>query len=188
MWGKLYSIPFLKKKSTTYTPKKERICNDSISVLGLFRKAERAGVYGKAMYQYYQYPHSLSHMNIEASLSSYRELWTATKEYLEYYGPISKLNEDFLYAIYLSLVDEEVGNVFGAELDTEKKLELLNEIFSDPVWADTLKRDADPLFRNLAARKEFVSDIKDIVLALPEIERYSRKKQQLFTYFDVIRK
>lgn len=185
LWGKLYSIPFLKAKSTTHTPKKERICNDSIGVLGLFKKANRVGIYGKAMYQYYQYPHSLSHINIEASLSSYRDLWTATKEYLESYGPISKLNEDFLYAIHLSLVDEAIGNVFAADLDTEKKLDLLKQVFSDPVWGDTLRRDANPIFCNLAGRKEFVSSVKNKILNLPEIERFPIEKQCLFSYFDI---
>ncbi|MCI8646455.1 MAG: glycosyltransferase family 2 protein, partial [Firmicutes bacterium] len=92
LWGKLYSIPFLKKREVTGTIRKERICNDSAWTLGVFKKAKRAGIYGKAMYQYYQYPHSLSHMNIETSLSSYRDLWTATRLYLESYGSISKLN------------------------------------------------------------------------------------------------
>lgn len=186
LWGKLYSIPFLRAKSTTHAPKKERICNDSRWVLGLFRKAKRVGIYAKAMYQYYQYPHSLSHMNIETSLSSYRDLWTATRLYLESYGSISKLNEDFLYAIYLSIVDEAAGNVFAAELDTKKKLELLEEIFSDPVWGDTLRRDADPIFRNLAARKEFISDIKNKVLLLPEIGEYTAEKERLFEHFDIV--
>lgn len=186
LWGKLYSIPFLKEKRSTGTARKERICNDSVWTLGLFQKASRAGIYGKAMYQYYQYPHSLSHMNIEASLSSYRDLWAGTKEYLEYYGPISRLNEDFLYAIHLSLVEEMSGNVFEAELDTEKKLGLMIEIFSDPVWADTWKRDADPIFRNLAARKEFASDIKEKILSMPDAEQYSSLIQRLFTYFDIL--
>ena len=172
LWGKLYSIPFLKRKQTTGTIKKERICNDSAWTLSVFQKANKVGIYGKAMYQYYQYPHSLSHQNIEASLSSYRDLWNTTKKYLEYYGSISKLNEDFLYAIHLSLVDEEVSNIFASGLDTEKKLELLEEVFRDPVWADTLKRDADPVFQNLAARGKFVSDIKEKINALPNNEKH----------------
>lgn len=137
------------------------------------------------MYQYYQYPPSLSHISIEANLSSYRDLWTATKEYLESYGTISKLNEDFLYAVHLSLVEEAVGNVFVAELETEKKLELLEEVFSDPIWADTLKRDADPMFRNLAARKAFVSDIKNKVLLFPGVENYYAKTEKLFSHLSI---
>ncbi len=145
-----------------------------------------SGIYGKAMYKYYQYHNSLSHRNIEDGLSSYRDLWTATKEYLEYYGPVSKLNEDFLYAIYLSLVDEAVGNIFAGEMDTEKKLGLLEKVFNDPVWTDTLKRDADPMFRNLAVRQEFVYGIKDKILSLSEIEKYAAQKQCLFSYLGIL--
>ncbi len=120
------------------------------------------------------------------SLSSYRDLWDVTKKYLESYGPISRLNEDFLYAIHLSLVEEAVSNVFGIKLDTKEKLELLEEIFRDPVWQDTLKREADPIFRNLAARKEFVADIKKRILLLSDIEIYFAEKQRLFKYFEIV--
>jgi hypothetical protein len=92
LWGKLYSTDFLRRNKLSGTERKNRICNDSIWVLRAFNKAERAGVYGKAMYKYYQYPHSLSRTNIEKSVSSYSDLWYGTKKYLEFYGSISKLN------------------------------------------------------------------------------------------------
>lgn len=186
LWGKLYSVPFLRKRKLKSGLKKERVCDDSAGTLGMFRKAKRAGIYGKAMYHYYQYPHSLSRTNFRASLDAYRDLWSDTKAYIMSYGKISRLNEDFLYAIHLSLVEEEVGNVFATEMDTKERLELLEEIFSDPVWQDTLKRDADPMFRNLAARKEFVSGIKEKILSLPDIERYSMEQQHIFAYFEII--
>ena len=112
-------------------------------------------------------------------------MWDVTKKYLESYGPISRLNEDFLYAIHLSLVEEAVSNVFGIKLDTKEKLELLEEIFRDPVWQDTLKREADPIFRNLAARKEFICDIKDKILSLTEIGKYSAERLCLFSYLNI---
>ena len=186
LWGKLYSSSFLKSADYARPPGKARTCNDTIWTLNMFQKADRIGIYGKAMYKYYQYHNSLSHRNIEDGLSSYRDLWTATKEYLEYYGPVSKLNEDFLYAIYLSLVDEAVGNIFAGEMDTEKKLGLLEKVFNDPVWTDTLKRDADPMFRNLAVRQEFVYGIKDKILSLSEIEKYAAQKQCLFSYLGIL--
>lgn len=186
LWGKLYSISYLKEKRVTGTPKKERICNDTIGTLTFFKKAERVGIYGKAMYHYYQYPNSLSHTNIEVSLKSYRDLWMATREYLEYYGPISKLNEDFLYAIHLSLVDEAVGNIFAANMSTKKKLKLLEEVFSDPVWIDTRKRKADPMFLNLAAREKFIVTIQDRISLLPEIKMYPEEKQRLFAHIGIL--
>ena len=142
----------------------------------MFQKAEHTGIYGKAMYQYYQYEDFLSHRNIEEGLDSYIDLWEATKKYLEYYEPISKRNEEFLYAIYLSLVEEAVGNIFTAELNTEKKLELLVKIFSHSVWTDELRRDADLMFRNLTVRKMFISEIKQKILFLLENESYPAEK------------
>lgn len=184
LWGKLFSISFLRAKKCTGTSKKERICNDTNWVMGLFKKADRVGIYGEPMYQYYQYPRSLSHTNIEAGLSSYHDLWVSTKEYIESYGPVSKLNEDFLYAIHLSLVEEAVGNIFGAELDTGKKLELLEEVFSDPVWRETITRDADPMFHSLANRSKYVAGIKDKILSLPGREALPDKVERVLSFLE----
>jgi glycosyltransferase involved in cell wall biosynthesis len=182
MWGKLYSITFLKSKKFAGTERKNTICSDSVNLLKVFEKADRVGVYGKAMYSYYQYPHSLSHSNIANDLHSYNDLWIATKKYLEYYGPISKINEDFLYAIHLSLVEEAVNNIFAADLATDVKLGLLIEVFSDPVWAHTLTRDADPQFLNLAARQQYVDSIKFRILKLPSCNhRFVQRLLRLLT-------
>ena len=179
MWGKLYSIPYLRKAGITGTVRKERICNDTIWMAGLFREAERVGIYGKPVYQYYQYPYSLSNINIEASIDSYWDLWDVTKKYIESYGPVSKLNEDFLHAIHLSLVEEIVEKIFACESDTDNRLSMLYQVFSRKEWRETLERDADPQFNNLAARGQYVSGIKQRILALPDVEKYEQKKQQL---------
>lgn len=179
LWGKLYSIPFLKDYKITGTGKKERICNDSIWITNVFQVAKRVGIYGKPVYQYYQYPHSLSNTNIEVSIDSYWDMWQAEKKYIESYGPVSKLNEDFLYAIYLSLVEEIVDKIFACECDTPNRLEMLNRVFSHKEWKDTLRRNADPQFLNLADRKRYVADIREKVLNLPEIKKYELKKKQL---------
>ena len=166
-WGKLCSIDYLRYIKACGTAKENRICNDSIWTLHMFKNARRAGVYGKAMYKYYQYPRSLSRTNIVKSISSYSDLWGATKKFLEHFGPVSKLNEDFLYAIHLSLVEEAANNVLSSELPADVKLDCLLKLFSDPAWDETLTHDADPQFRNLAARDEYVSQMKSRILALP---------------------
>ncbi len=186
MWGKLYSCSFLKSADYPRPQGKARVCNDTIWTLNMFRKADRVGIYGKAMYQYFQYPRSFSHRNIEDGLSSYQDLWLATQNYLEYYGPVSKLNEDFLYAIHLSLVEESTGNIFTCSMETEEKLRLLEKVFSDPIWADTLRREADPMFHNLGSRKEFIHNMKTKIQSLPQIEKYTAEKLHLFSYLDII--
>ncbi|MDR0498319.1 MAG: glycosyltransferase, partial [Holophagales bacterium] len=85
LWGKLYTVQNMKihthaalKADSIYADSSDRICKDSIYRLLNFRMADRVGILGKAMYKYYQYPHSASNTDIEASLNSYKDLWEAT--------------------------------------------------------------------------------------------------------------
>jgi hypothetical protein len=137
------------------------------------------------MYKYYQYPWSISNTTIKDSLDSYRNLWDATKESLESYGPISKINEDFLYAINLSLVEEAADKIFSADLATDAKLGMFAQIYSDPIWAETLARDADPQFKNLAARGEYVNGLKNKILALPGIDDNNPLVFDIFKYLQL---
>jgi len=182
LWGKLYSIPFVKYIWDTSINSKIRICDDCIYVIKLFEKAKRAGIYGKAMYQYYQYPRSLSRTNLIEGVDSYKDLWAATESYIKSYGPVSKRNEDFLYAVHLSLIDESIERVFESELDTVQKLELLDKILSDPVWPQTLARKASPEFCNLAARGKFVKDLKDKILSLPMTQNFQPLIDRILSY------
>jgi hypothetical protein len=180
LWGKLFNIPFYNKRVDTILNFQYNVCIDSAIVMALWKKAERVGVYPEALYKYYQYHNSLSRTNVEGNVKSYGALWERTKKFIEFYGPVSKINEDFLYAIHLSLVDEAVENVFTAELATDIKLDLFQQIFSDPVWPETMARDADPQFQNLAARKEYVNGVKNKILALPGVNEYSELKENVF--------
>jgi len=168
LWGKLFSIPFMKRPSLQRTNEDYSVCADSMFVLFTFQKAQRAGIYGQAMYQYYQYPSSLSNTRLRESIESYRQFWASTKQNLEHFGPISKVNEDFLYAISLSLIDEFTERVFPADMSVAKKLALLRLTFQEPLWAETLAREADPQFRNLAGRREYVARMKERILALAD--------------------
>jgi len=167
MWGKLYTVPSIIKSLSSISQSDYELCMDSAWLLSLWKLADRAGVYPAAMYKYYQYPHSLSRMHVEKSIVSLSDFWMKTKEYIEHYGPISKVNEDFLYAIHLSLVEEAVEKILTAELTTEAKVELLAQIFADPKWEKTMTRDADPQFLNLASRREFVESMKNKVYSMP---------------------
>jgi len=167
-WGKLYSGNLLRKvfrSAPLNTP--YRMYSDSVGTMTLFRNADRVGIYGEALYQYYQYPNSLSRINLNGNIAGCQKYFFEAKRYLEHYGPISRTNEDFLYAIYLSMVDETVERVFSADLPAAQKLELLRQTFQEPLWAETLARKADPQFRNLAARREYVAQMKGRILALP---------------------
>ena len=166
-WGKLFAVPFLKSIMNNAGSKEGfRYLGDSMWMLWLFKDAKRVGVFHQAMYQWYQYPNSLSRTNLHDNIKNYPKYFDGLKWYLEQYGPISKVNEDFLYAIYMSLMEEGVEFIFQVNLPVKKQLELLRELFEEVRWAETLARDADPQFRNLAARGEFVRQMTERVMAL----------------------
>lgn len=169
-WGCLFSLPFIKarhSKNSFGSRQKFLLYSESSYMLTILMDADRVGVYGKAMYQYYQYPHSSSRQNLTENLKGYALYIQAARQFLEHYGPISKVNEDFLYAIYLSFADEAADHAFSSNLPTAEKLDLLRLTFAEPLWAETLAREADPQFRNLAARAEYVAKMKERILALP---------------------
>lgn len=139
---------------------------ESAWILDLFRRAEKIGVFHEPMYQWYQYPTSQSHTNLAANIKQYPKYWHTLKNYLEYYGPISKTNEDFLYAIYMSLIDEGATFTLQSDLPVYEKLDILRQIFHEPLWAETMAREANPQFHNLAARGEYVQQMKERILAL----------------------
>lgn len=168
-WGCLFSLPFIKarrNKNSFGSNEKFMVYGESAYQLSILADAKRAGVYAKAMYRYYQYPHSSSRQYLKSGLKGKKAYLQSVRRYLEHFGPISKVNEDFLYAIWLSLTDESVEQIFSSELPVEEKLKLLYQAFKEPLWAETLAREADPQFRNLAARADYVASMKERILAL----------------------
>ena len=167
LWGKLYSASFLRSITNAAGSKQDFLYHgESMWLLTLFADAKRVGIFHESMYQWYQYSNSLSRSNLGNNIKSYPQYWATLKWYLEQYGPISRVNEDFLYAIFMSLAEEGATFIFQADLSAMEKLRLLLELFQQPLWAETLARDADPQFRNLAARGEFVRQMTERVMAL----------------------
>lgn len=167
LWGKVYSIPFLQRVLKKGLFRGDfRMYSDAAGVQKLFRMSERAGIYGESLHQYYQYPRSTSHLNLRENIACYRDYYFSIRDFLEHYGPISRRNEDFLYAVYLSLVDEGVEHIFAASMSVAEKLELLRLTFQEPLWAETLARKANPEFRNLAGRAEYVARTRERIRTL----------------------
>ena len=168
LWAKLTSVAFLKQNFVIHPGPPWSTCIDSIMSLQVFQKATRAGIYGEPMYVYYQYPSSLSRKVDEESIASFNDYWRITKEYIESYGPISKLNEDFLYAIYLSIMDENLSFIYSSSLEFRRKIDLIKCLFTNPIAIETFNRNADPVFRNLAGRKQFAQNVINWIKSQPE--------------------
>jgi glycosyltransferase involved in cell wall biosynthesis len=141
--------------------------SDSIYNLFLFRKARRIGVLGKSVYKYYQSQQQISsRVSLKEKVSEYYELYLTTRRYLESYGKVSKFNCDYLYAIYLSTIDDSMRFIFERkDVSPEERLELIKWIFSRDETPLLFSGIFDPEFKNLAARNKFLEEnIKKILL------------------------
>jgi hypothetical protein len=115
-------------------------------------------------------------------------LWKATRDYLLRYGEISKLNEDFLYAIYLSQLYDIIDSIYIADVPLSEKLNRLIAVFNTPDSRKMLTRDVDLQFNNLAERAVFVAGIKDWVKKQCGYETFPTKIAELTTLLDVANK
>ena len=168
LWAKLTSVELLKQNAIFSPWRPWFLYLDAILSLKTFQIASRAGICGESMYAYYQYPSSTSCKIDEEALEGFDEWWHATKEYIESYGPVSRMNEDFLYAIYLSIIDGNLNLIYASSLVFPQKLGLIKRIFTNPLATETLSRKADPVFRNLAGRKQFVREVINWIESQPE--------------------
>ena len=159
-WAKLVSVPiFLNVLKDFQNPSKT--CNDSVFMLDVFYESKRAGIYAESLIKYYQYSNS----HLRKTFSEEFEhgqivLWKATKNYLQKYGNISNINEDFLYAIYFSQLEELFERVRTADISLKDKRETIQRLLNNGITYEMLERDADPLFKNLLKRKHLITNIK----------------------------
>lgn len=167
IWAKLIdfslyiSIISHKPSSNTY-----QAYTESSDLLALFKNSTRFGILKNVMYHYYQYPFSLIRTIDPEFFFGYNRHWDALKIYLASYGPISSRNMDFLYAIYLSLMDERLHIIYHSTLSLDEKIKYICYILNDKRSKETFSRHASPEFRNLAARKIFLNQIRSQVTTL----------------------
>jgi hypothetical protein len=70
------------------------------------------------------------------------------------------MNQDYLYAIWLGWMDDYVFRpLCDQEMPTINKMIRISAIFASGVTKAMLRREADPRFRNLAARDEFLERV-----------------------------
>jgi glycosyltransferase involved in cell wall biosynthesis len=188
LWAKLVSMPlFCHVLDGFVNP--SNTSNDSIFMLNVFYESKRAGIYAESLIRYYQYGDSFlrrtDSKEIEFGLML---LWRATRDYLLRQGEISKLNEDFLYAIYLSQLHDIIDSIYIADVPLSEKLNRLIAVFNTADSRKMLTRDVNLQFNNLAERAVFVADIKDWVKKQCGYEAFPTKIAELTTLLDVVNK
>jgi glycosyltransferase involved in cell wall biosynthesis len=134
-------------------------------MLDIFFESNRAGIYPESLIKYYQYPNSFLRRTFSEEFEhGQMMLWQKTKNYLLRYGEISKLNEDFLYAIYFSQFEEMFECIRDADIYFSEKIVVLLRIIKYDVTREMFCRKVDMRIQNMSRRNQFVEDVREWVL------------------------
>ncbi len=165
-WGKCYKLNFLRSQASNIYANIRRLLpkwypgQDTIGVLNRFFLFDKVVFTKEALYDYYLYPQSAVNTYYPNRYLADVLTLKVYKDFLGYFGPISKLNRDFCYAIYLSLLEYTLSIVVNSpEADHKQKLEDIYNMLRDNETKTMLTLDADPEFHNLANRGSFIAPI-----------------------------
>ena len=174
-WGKLSNLDLSKKYINTNRLKfrasvngeklssiKDKIyqATDSTETLEVIKLAKRFGVVGKPLMDYYIYKNALSYSLTENMYDSYMKLYVNTREFIESKGSLSSENENFLHCIYLSILNEFSARIFELKnMANADKYKALHSILANNYTKESFSFAADPKFRNLATRVQWLNDL-----------------------------
>jgi hypothetical protein len=156
-----------------------------VTLCAAFKLSNRAGILGESLHRYYISENSASYTFVPSRVESDQSLFICTKEYLLSYGEISKINEDYLYAIYLGLIQETLKVIYNTNLKFTEKLKYISDIFECQITKEMLLREADPQFNNLSKRKEFLQSVVDWIFAQSDWKNLHKKVEEVINKIDL---
>ncbi|TWH60038.1 Molybdenum cofactor biosynthesis enzyme [Desulfitobacterium sp. LBE] len=165
-WGKCYKLKSLRNKANNIFANIRGLLpkwypgQDTIGVLNRFFLLDKVAFTKEVLYDYYLYPQSAVNTFYPNRYLADVVTLKIYKDFLAYFGPISKLNWDFCYAIYLSLIEYTLNIIINSPVaDIKQKFEDIYNMLRDNETKTMLTLDADPEFRNLANRGSFIVTI-----------------------------
>lgn len=166
-WGRVIKTSISKKFWLGSSNKRELFAySDCIFSMKCFQTGKRCGIYPEAMYDYYQYQTSLIHSTMAVDPEGYTKYYYATEEYIKSFGPISKRNRAFLYAIYLSLFEETFRRIDNLEISPGKKIAYLEQMLDKQELLQALSHKNPGEFRILASKEQLVDRVREYLLQL----------------------
>ena len=162
-WGKLYKIanPMCVDYGIAGDHKMYEDSLFTLSVVkSLYENNWKFGVISDTCFKYYIDKNSYSFTKIELAVETYEELYEGTKYVLESFGKVSKLNRDFLYAIYLSIMNDIIEWILFSGISDTQKIIWIEEVLRKPLAAETFARkEFDARIKSLAERDVFLDSI-----------------------------
>jgi glycosyltransferase involved in cell wall biosynthesis len=185
-WGKLVSRDIWVTVAEKFKDIPFYLYFDTAWSLNCFSLAKRAGVWGESLFRYWQYPKSVSKQFHPNRIENDWFAFENNRQYLEKCDGLNGLNLDFLYAIQLSLLEETLDVIYQANMPLSEKLAHMIRAFEHKTAQDTLTRKADPMFRNLEQREQFVKRIKNWIYNQNGCSKHTELINKLCDLFSVV--
>jgi len=162
-WGKVYAFPAMKKAYVSFRRRRSAVKGRVSELFNyeVLRASEKVGLFGESLHKYYICPDSYTAKFIPGHIEASIHVYDAAREFLLSHGELSKANQDYLYAIYLGHISEVLDRLYKADMPESEKLPYISRILDCQLTKELLAYDADPQYRNLAARKEFLAGIEN---------------------------
>ena len=113
------------------------------------------------------------------------------KAFLDMNAPVRKINYDYCYAIYMSLVEDTLRSIFIATMDIDKKLSDILRLLRTKAIDELFHGVFDPMFKNLSHRDSLLEMIQDFLHTLPTENTTTEKleciNKELLKYGEVLR-
>ena len=118
-WGRLTRMEILKKfpdwPDISYGL-------DTVGSFCTLRLAKRMGIQNSTLYHYRIHGNSISYQYNPKRFDSDVYLYNDAVDFLKPYGPISKQNQIFLYAVYANAIRDTMGVIHNSTLTPEEKI------------------------------------------------------------------
>lgn len=147
---------------------------DTYTTMITFRDAKRVGILSRSLHKYYVSTKSSSYVLHPERVRNDQILHKAALDYLKPFGEISPGNEDFLYAVYLSALNDTLKVLLNADIPTVEKLKGLIEMLSCKYTKKLIAKKNFGIYIGQAHelqqfRKSFFEEISKWLLSLNEV-------------------
>ena len=186
VWGKVYAMDLFREGSgrIDWDVVARSQLTDFAFTLLLLQCARRAGVLSQCLHTYNQRTDSACR-NDFTGIDAHLTYWLSViRNYLLALGPISKINQDYLHAIYLGQLSDTFDLIYRTTAPTTDKFQWILNILQLQDTQDMLRCRPDPQFRNLAERKSFLHGVKDWLVTQGDIQEESLLKKEILILLD----
>lgn len=173
VWGGLYSAEVIRKCSWKWVTPQSPYSQDNAACLEIFSHCQRAGILAESLHKYYISHNSITFQYDPKRFESCKQLYRVGEQYLAQYGPISAVNQNYLYVVYFIMLQGAVDNLLAASIGFSEKLKNLEEIFQCELTVYLLKNwDAVGIYTK---KNEFLSKIEEWLCTQQEAAQYQDK-------------